>query len=180
MTRSTTHRLARWVGALTASVLIIACSDAPSSPPASAANLGGCTNLQTTPGSTVAAHLYATGVQIYRWNDTAWVFVSPSAVLTSDDRGANAVAIHYSGPTWEGVEGSRVTGSVVGSCRPDANAIPWLLLSGRSSTEPGVFQGAKYIQRVNTTGGLAPSTPGRSGEVVSVPYTAEYFFYRAP
>ena len=83
MTRSTTHRLARWVGALTASVLIIACSDAPTSPPASAANLGGCTNLQTTPGSTVAAHLYATGVQIYRWNDTAWVFVSPSASVAA-------------------------------------------------------------------------------------------------
>src|SRR5262249_49113230 len=36
-----------------------------------------------------------------------------------------------------------------------------------------------YIQRVNTVGGKAPTAPGDVGEVVRVPYTAEYFFYRA-
>jgi hypothetical protein len=37
-----------------------------------------------------------------------------------------------------------------------------------------------FIQRVNTVGGKAPSHSGDSvGEVVRVPYTAEYFFYRA-
>ena len=37
-----------------------------------------------------------------------------------------------------------------------------------------------YIQRVNTVGGNAPTDPGDFvGEVVEVPYTAEYYFYRA-
>jgi hypothetical protein len=37
-----------------------------------------------------------------------------------------------------------------------------------------------YVQRVNTTGGLRPAAPGSSiGAVVEVPYTAEYYFYRA-
>ena len=36
------------------------------------------------------------------------------------------------------------------------------------------------IQRVNTVGGKAPTAPGDYvGELVRVPYTAEYFFYRA-
>jgi len=33
---------------------------------------------------------------------------------------------------------------------------------------------------VNTTGGMAPTDPGASdGELKEVPYTAEYYFYRA-
>ena len=37
-----------------------------------------------------------------------------------------------------------------------------------------------YIQRVNTVGGLAPAEPGDFvGQEVEVPYTAEYYFYRA-
>jgi hypothetical protein len=32
---------------------------------------------------------------------------------------------------------------------------------------------------VNTVGGLAPGYVGQTGETVWVPYTAEYFFYRA-
>jgi hypothetical protein len=37
-----------------------------------------------------------------------------------------------------------------------------------------------YIHRVATTGGLAPSMPGASiGAVAEIPYTAEYYFYRA-
>ena len=37
-----------------------------------------------------------------------------------------------------------------------------------------------YIQRVNTSGGLAPTDPGHVvGEQVKVPYAAQYYFYRA-
>jgi hypothetical protein len=37
-----------------------------------------------------------------------------------------------------------------------------------------------YIQRVNTSGGLPPSDPGPFiGAEEEVPYTAEYYFYRA-
>jgi hypothetical protein len=44
---------------------------------------------------------------------------------------------------------------------------------------PGVFAVTTFIQRVNTSGGKAPLTPGSFvGQVARVPYTADYFFYR--
>jgi hypothetical protein len=53
------------------------------------------------------------------------------------------------------------------------------LLKEVSSEGPGIFRRVTFIQRVNTVGGNAPSAPGDfTGEVVRVPYTTEYFFYR--
>src|SRR3954464_7826069 len=66
------------------------------------------TNLQPDAGTEVAFHAYAIGVQIYRWNGTAWVFVAPSANLYADDGYHGRVATHYAGPTWESNSGSKV------------------------------------------------------------------------
>ena len=44
---------------------------------------------------------------------------------------------------------------------------------------PGIFQGVTHIQRLYTTGGLAPAEPGDFvGDEARSPYTAWYFFYR--
>jgi len=44
-----------------------------------------------------------------------------------------------------------------------------------------VFQGVTRVQRVHTVGGKAPAEAGTfGGQVTGIPYTAEYFFYRAP
>jgi len=65
-------------------------------------------------------------------------------------------------------------------CTPDANAIAWLKLEKVSTDGSGIFDGVTFIQRVNTTGGIAPAAPGTFvGQVAEIPYTAEYFFYRA-
>jgi hypothetical protein len=73
-----------------------------------------------------------------------------------------------------------VIASRLEGCTPDPTAIPWLLLQTVSTEGPGIFHRVTYIQRVNTTGGLAPPAPGSSiGAEVEVPYTAEYYFYRA-
>ena len=65
-------------------------------------------------------------------------------------------------------------------CTPDTTAIPWLLLQTASTEGSGIFGAVTYIQRVNTKGGLTPTAPGRSvGAVAEVPYSAEYYFYRA-
>jgi len=61
----------------------------------------------------------------------------------------------------------------------DTNAIPWLRLDAKNPEGPGIFADTTFIQRVNTTGGKAPSTDGAFvGQVARVPYTADYFFYR--
>jgi hypothetical protein len=64
-------------------------------------------------------------------------------------------------------------------CTPDSSAIAWLLLKSNENIGAGIFKNVSYIQRVNTTGGLRPTTPGTDvGEINEVEYTAEYYFYR--
>ena len=143
-------------------------------------DLGDCQTLQVMPGNRLTFHALGVGVQIYRWNGTGWTFVAPQAVLFADAGEGDIVGIHFGGPTWEGVDGSEVVGSAIQSCTPDPSAIPWLLLGADSTPGPGVFDGVTFIQRLNTVGGTAPAVSGAFvGQVARVPYTADYFFYRA-
>jgi hypothetical protein len=145
-----------------------------------APDLGDYQNLQVPAGNKVAFHAYAEGVQIYRWDGTSWVFVAPEATLFADAGHHGVVGTHYAGPTWESASGSKVVGTVLERATPDPNAIPWLLLQAKTTEGPGIFDQVTYIQRVNTVGGKAPTAPGDYvGQEVRVPYTAEYFFYRA-
>jgi Protein of unknown function (DUF3455) len=138
-----------------------------------------CDRLQLS-GQKVAFHVYAQGVQIYRWDGTSWVFVAPEATLFADAGYHGEVGIHYAGPTWESNSGGKVIASRLEGCTPDPTAIPWLLLQAVSTEGPGIFDRVTYIHRVNTTGGLAPAAPGPFiGAEVEVPYTAEYYFYRS-
>jgi hypothetical protein len=145
-----------------------------------APDLGPCPALQAPTGNKVSSHVYAEGVQIYRWDGASWVFVAPEAQLFAQAGGKGLVGTHYAGPTWQSLSGGKVVGAVLERCTPNASAIPWLLLSAVSSEGPGIFQGTTFIQRVNTVGGLAPASPGSFvGEEARVPYSTEYFFYRA-
>jgi hypothetical protein len=139
-----------------------------------------CNDLQVPAGNKMHFRVYAVGVQIYRWNGASWDFVAPVANLYADENFHGKVGFHYAGPTWESNSGSRVVGRRLAGCAPDASAIPWLLLETVSSEGPGVFKRTTFIQRVNTAGGLAPTTPGAFiGAEARVPYTTEYYFYRA-
>lgn len=142
-----------------------------------------CSSIQVEAGNKVSYHVYAIGVQVYKWNGASWTFKEPVANLYANGNyKGRGVGIHYAGPTWESNSGSKVIAARVPNtgCTPDATAIPWLLLKTVSTDGPGIFSKVTYIQRVNTTGGLAPATAGATvGEEKSVPYTAEYYFYRA-
>jgi Protein of unknown function (DUF3455) len=144
--------------------------------------------LQVPDGQKIAFRTFAEGVQIYTCQASAtdptqfvWTFKAPEAVLF--EGGGGTVGLHYAGPTWESNSGSKVVGSVLErSPSSDPNAIPWLLLEARSAEGPGIFARVTYIQRVNTTGGTAPTEgcdAAHAGQEVRVPYTADYFFYRA-
>lgn len=140
--------------------------------------LGSCDRLRAPEGSTFAYHVYARGVQIYRWNGQEWLPVGPSANLYASANGKGLVGTHFAGPRWQSLSGSTVRGEVIDRCVYDANAVPWLTLRGIPESGPGVFAHTTFIQRVNTTGGKAPSTAGSLNQVVEIPYTAEYYFYR--
>ena len=147
-----------------------------------APDVGEYTKLNVEAGHKVVFHAYAEGVQIYRWNGASWSFVGPEALLYADAEGNSVVGTHYAGPGgphWQSTSGSTVIGTVAERATPDPDAIDWLKLKA-SSEGPGIFNGVTFIQRVNTVGGKAPSGPGDFvGDEVEVPYTAEYFFYRA-
>lgn len=143
---------------------------------------GICSSIQVEEGNKLAFHVYARGVQIYKWNGTSWVFEAPVASLFAEPGFFGEVGTHYVGPRWESKSGSKVRGARVPGtgCRPDPDAIEWLLLKSVESNGPGIFNFVTFIQRTNTTGGMAPTTPGTTvGEVAEVPYTAEYYFYKA-
>ena len=131
---------------------------------------------------------HATGTQNYTCQQTsngyAWTLVAPSATLV-DDAGEQ-VMTHFGGPTWQAPDGSQIVGARVDGVTVSSDAIPWLLLQVTSAA-PGPaggdrLTGTTFIQRVNTTGGLAP-TSGCDGYSVgaarNVEYTSDYYFYRA-
>jgi hypothetical protein len=141
-------------------------------------DLTGCENLAAPDGNTLVLHAFGIGVQIYRWNGMSWGFVAPSATLYADAGGHRQVATHFAGPTWQSTSGGTVVGTVLNHCTRDAASIPWLSLTAIPDG-PGIFGNVTFIQRLNTVGGNAPSTPGSVlGEQVRVPYTADYLFYR--
>ena len=137
-----------------------------------------CESIQVETGHVLAFHAYALGVQVYKWNGTAWAFQGPVANLYADAGFRGQVGTHYGGPTWESNGGAKVVGKRVENtgCKPDPKAIDWLKLA---VTQSEGFNNPTFIQRVITSGGLAPAAPGAFvGEVARIPYTAEYFFYR--
>lgn len=141
----------------------------------------GCSSITVEEGNKLAFHVYAKGTQIYRWNGTSWSFVAPDAILYAEENYHGEVGNHGVGPHWTSKSGSKVKAARVPNtgCRPDPNAIEWLLLKQTEATGPGIFGNITYIQRTNTTGGMAPTDNGSLNELREVPYTAEYYFYRA-
>ena len=130
----------------------------------------------------------AVGVQIYECGagkaDPAkfeWVFKAPEADLF--DASGRKIGKHYAGPTWELNDGSKVVGEARGrDDGPTATAIPWLLLSAKSTSGNGVFGRTQAIQRLYTVGGKAPAEAcnrARLGKAARVPYKATYYFYTA-
>ena len=145
-----------------------------------APDLGSCDSLRAPEGSILAFRAYAEGVQVYRYTGSGWTFNGPIATLYADADGHGVVGTHFGGPTWEFNSGGFIVGELSKRCNVAPADIPWLLLRVVRNEGPGVFRGVTHIQRVNTSGGQFPTGGGYAGEVRSVPYTAEYYFYRAP
>lgn len=163
-------------------------------------------NLEVPAGHSVFFHGYAVGTQNYiclpGGSGVAWKFLGPQATLFQTDQGdLHQVATHFLSdnpdeidtlrPTWQhSADTSRVWGQArASSTNPafvEAGAIPWLLLEvvGSESGPAGgsLLTRTKFIHRVNTSGGVAPSTgcsePRHVGALALVPYVADYFFYR--
>ncbi len=127
-----------------------------------------------------------------------WAPFGPQATLFDEE--GEQVLTHFlsptpysllPNPTWQhSRDSSIVWGQVIGSSS-DLNfvapgAIPWLLLEaavvGNGPTGGDKLLVTRFIQRVNTVDGQAPSTGCAGPQDVTqralVPYEADYFFYK--
>jgi hypothetical protein len=128
----------------------------------------------------------------------AFSLFTPQATLFSDS--GKQLTTHFFSPnpfeggliraTWEhSQDTSRVWAKGIGSVIVTPTAIPWLLLQVKEvgalagPTGGHKLTGVTFIQRVNTSGGLAPAegcnSPANIGNKQFVPYTADYLFYKA-
>ena len=139
--------------------------------------------LQPPSNEMLAMRAHAKGVQIYSCqaaNDTfSWALKAPDAQLT--DKDGKPFGKHFAGPSWEANDGSRVVGKAVANApSPDADSIPWLLVTVISHSGEGVLARVNSIQRVATKGGKAPASgcdKDHVGQEARVPYTADYLFF---
>lgn len=128
----------------------------------------------------------------------AWVHVGPQATLFG--RGTRQLTTHFldvnpmegvARAAWQhSVDSSRVWARAVASSSDPAwvapGAVPWLLLETMGADGGprgrGQLAGTSYIQRVQTSGGVAPAVgcaqAADVGARAFVPYTTVYVFYR--
>lgn len=123
------------------------------------------------------ATLYITGGSLHPQLATHFLSVNPEDGIAR--------------PTWQhSIDSSKVWGKMYKSSTDpnyvEPGAIPWLLLEvpGKESGPDGgsFFTQTAYIQRVNTSGGVAPATgcaASTIGALALVPYTTDYYFYKA-
>jgi hypothetical protein len=141
--------------------------------------------IKAPAGEQVVFVARAAGSQIYtcaRADDgkPQWTLKAPEAQLR-DTKGA-LIGHHAAGPSWKHIDGSSVTGKLVAKApAPDANSIPWLLLTAVSHDGTGIFGRVTSIQRVHTRGGQAPPAgkcdPAKPTAETWIPYSADYYFF---
>src|SRR5262252_2308041 len=165
-------------------------------------------NIDVPAGYVLFFKARATGTQNYvclpAASGASWKFIAPQATLFDTFKGqiplqltthflsANPTENGLPRPTWQhSFDSSRVWGRAI-ALSTDVNfvepgAIPWLLLEAVGVTAgPGgglFLTQTAFLQRLNTSGGVAPATGCSQstdvGALALVPYTADYFFYRA-
>jgi hypothetical protein len=108
-----------------------------------------------------------------------WAFVVPVATLW--DMQQKNIGKYYGGPTWESMDGSKVTGKQVAVAPASAGNIPLQLVKADPAMGSGAMTGVTYIQRLETKGGVAPSAAcnaAAAGTKQQVAYQAKYVFYK--
>jgi len=124
----------------------------------------------------------ATGVQIYACeydneHRLAWAFQRPEATLF--DAGGTLVVRHGAGPSWEALDGSRITGKKLAeapSVRP--GSIAQLLLAATPAAT-GTLAGVRFVQRLDTAGGTPPAAACATEHAIGrFPYFARYVFLK--
>ena len=149
--------------------------------PAAAQNIP--QQLQPPANERLLLQVHAKGDQIYVCKSDAaqfiWALKAPDARLF--DKNGKPFGRHFAGPSWEAKDGSRVVGKAVANVpSPNADSVPWLLVTIVSHEGTGVLSRVTTIQRVDTKGGKAPPSgcdAAHVGTEIREPYSGDYRFY---
>lgn len=157
-------------------------------------------DIEVPAGNTAFLEGHAVGSQNYICLPSGWTFFGPQATLFDDLN--QQVTTHFLSPnpdeggtpraTWQHSQDTSTVWAVAiaSYSNPGFVArgdIPLLLLqvvgAQEGPTGGRALTATTFIHRLNTSGGVAPSTgctvPTDIGKRALVPYTADYFFYRA-
>ncbi|MBU2664117.1 DUF3455 domain-containing protein [Actinoplanes bogorensis] len=125
----------------------------------------------------IGAYIVTNGTQNYKCDPATLTFEktsTPEAQLI----GTGGRLHHFGGPTWESLrDGSKVTAKKAGEKARQGTIAELLLKVEQPTTGNGVLSKATYINRLLTSGGVAPTTPCKTGDVASVKYGAVYVFW---
>ncbi len=129
-----------------------------------------------------AFELTGKGVQIYvcthSSNGYDWTLKAPDARLL--DAQGNDVGHHFAGPSWQGKDGSLVTGESEYTASGTPGSVAWLVLRAKTHSGQGMFATVKAIVRTRTLGGAAPAEgcdAAHANTETQVPYSASYSFF---
>jgi hypothetical protein len=131
----------------------------------------------------VGAYIVVSGTQNYTCvvpaGATTGAFTG-SSVPEAQLIGTGGRIHHFGGPSWQSLrDGSLVTASRAASSTVEG-AIPELLLKVETHSGKGVLSRADFINRLRTSGGVAPAGSCTAGQKASVPYGSIYVFWDAP
>jgi hypothetical protein len=139
------------------------------------------------PDSKLAFDVYAVGVQKYACQPNGtWLFTDPEAVLYDSKQEGKPVGTHFLNfatgrPVWQFKDDSSVEAARKASVSGGAGNIAWLLLQAvdtASGAGGDRLTSTTWVQRLNTSGGVAPSGACTPGDTIAVPYTTDYFFWK--
>lgn len=124
----------------------------------------------------VGTFAVTSGTQTYTCANGSFAGASvPEAQLV----GAAGRIHHFGGPSWQSTRDKSLVTATKTQESAVAGSIPQLLLTvnSHSGTTRGLLSRVQNIQRLNTSGGTAPTTACTDGEKVAVPYRATYVFW---
>jgi Protein of unknown function (DUF3455) len=140
------------------------------------------------PESQLFLVVHAIGVQKYTCQSNGtWLFTDPEAALYKTTGVPREIGSHFlnfaSGrPVWQLDDGSSVEAARWAAEDGGAGNIAWLLLQAVVTTagdDGDRLTSTTWVQRLNTSGGVAPAGTCTPGERIRVDYGADYFFWRA-
>ena len=140
------------------------------------------------PSSKLFLVVHAEGVQKYTCQTNgAWLFTDPEAILAKTTGASKAIGSHFldfatGRPVWELKDGSSVEAARRASAPAGTENIPSLLLEAvatSAGSDGDRLAATTWVQRLSTSGGVAPIGACTPGEQAAVPYSSDYLFWRA-